>query len=63
MKGLGTYTQNLVNTKNQISGFNANNMDNIVEDSDITILQQNYNYLFWSILATGTILVSMNVLK
>jgi len=63
MKGLGTYTEKLVNTKNQISGFNANNMDNIVEDSDITVLQQNYNYLFWSILATGTILVSMNVMK
>jgi hypothetical protein len=63
MKGLGTYTEKLVNTKNQISGFNANNMDNIVEDSEITVLQQNYNYLFWSILATGTILVSMNIMK
>lgn len=63
MQGLGSYTENLVNTKKQISGFNANNMDNILEDSDITVLQQNYNYLFWSILATGTILVSMNVMK
>jgi len=27
------------------------------------VLQKNYDYLFWSILAVGTVLVSMNVLK
>ena len=64
MKGLDNYTSNLVNTKKKIQRFGTkNNVDNILEDSDITVLQQNYNYLFWSILATGTILVSMKVLK
>jgi hypothetical protein len=63
MQGLGNYVGQMVNTKSQIQQFNKNNMDNIVEDSDITVLQQNYNYLFWSILATGTVLVSMNMLK
>lgn len=64
MAGLDNYTNSLVNTKKKIQNFNSpNNVDNILQDSDITVLQQNYNYLFWSILATGTVLVSMNILK
>jgi hypothetical protein len=39
------------------------NIDNILNDSDIVILQKNYNYLFWSILAAGTVLVSMNLAR
>ena len=39
------------------------NINNILNDSDIYVLQQNYNYLFWAILASGMLLVSMNVLK
>ena len=38
-------------------------VDNILNDSDITVLQENYAYLFWSILAVGTVLVTMNVSK
>lgn len=47
---------------NQIKGFNTT-MDNILKDSDITLLYENYNYLFWSILAAGTVLVSINVVN
>jgi hypothetical protein len=65
MKGLDNYVENMEDTTNKISGLNKNmnNINNIVDDSDITVLQQNYNYIFWSILATGTIIVSMNILK
>jgi len=63
MDGLNNYTDNLLKTKKQIQYLTDNNMNNIVEDSDIVVLQENYNYLFWSILATGCILVSMNVIK
>jgi len=63
MKGLDNYTDNLLKTKKQIKYLTQNNMNGIVEDSDIVVLQENYNYLFWSILAVGSILVSMNVLK
>lgn len=42
---------------------NSSNIDNILKDSDIVVLQKNYDYLFWSILAAGTVLVSMNILK
>ena len=40
-----------------------NNVQNIVNDSDIMVLQENYKYLFWSILAAGTVLVAMNLNK
>ena len=35
----------------------------LLDDSDIAVLQKNYDYLFWSILATGTVVVAMNIVK
>ena len=43
--------------------FDINNIDNILKDSDIVVLQKNYDYLFWSIIATATVLISINVVK
>ena len=40
-----------------------NNEDKIVEDSQITVLQGNYNYIILSIVATGAVLLSINLLK
>lgn len=53
------------NTKKNIDSINIfnTNMDNILKDSDIALLYENYNYLFWSILATGTVIVSLNVMN
>ena len=39
------------------------NFDTIVHNSDIVVLQKNYSYLLWSILAIGTVIVSMNVVR
>jgi hypothetical protein len=44
-------------------GMTTREIQNILKDSDIVVLQKNYEYLFWSILAAGTVLVSMNVVK
>jgi hypothetical protein len=64
VKGLGNYITDLTNTDKQIKYLNTNtNMDNILNDSDIITLQKNYEYVFWSILAIGTLLISMNVMK
>ena len=62
VKGINNYLTNLNNTKVSISNFSTT-MDNILDDSDIVVLQKNYDYLFWTILATGTLLVSMNIVK
>jgi hypothetical protein len=58
--GLGDYLKDFKKTNNNIKNFNTN-IENILNDSDITVLQKNYDYLFWSILATGTVLVTMNI--
>jgi hypothetical protein len=62
MFGLGTYLNEIDNTNKKIIGF-SNNIENILNDSDIVVLQENYNYLFWSILAAGTVLITMNIAK
>jgi protein subunit release factor A len=36
---------------------------NILNDSDILVLQENYQYLLWTILAIGIVIVGINVLK
>jgi hypothetical protein len=52
-----------INTNNaNISGFDTT-FEKILSNSDINVLKENYNYLFWSILAAGTVIVSMNVTK
>jgi hypothetical protein len=50
-------------TTEGIEGMTSREIQNILKDSDIVVLQKNYEYLFWSILAAGTVLVSMNVVK
>jgi len=40
-----------------------NNINGIVNDSNILILQENYKFLLWSILAVGIVSFSLNVMK
>ena len=62
-------TQNIANYLNEYKNTNTkiknstSNITGIVRDSDINVLKENYNYLFWSILAVGTVLVTMNITK
>jgi hypothetical protein len=62
VQGIQNYLQGLETTNNKIQGFGTN-VDRILSDSDIVVLQKNYNYLFWSIIAAGTVLVTMNIVK
>jgi hypothetical protein len=42
------------------------NMDDInamVTNSDLLVLQNNYQYIFWTILALGAVIVTLNLLK
>ena len=67
-------TNNKINTLNSTNqnktesftnyGYSANNnLNKILQDSDIDVLQKNYDYLLWTILATGSVLVAMNISK
>jgi hypothetical protein len=62
MKGLQDYLTDLQTTEKKIKGF-PTMMDNIVKESDIVVLQKNYEYLFWTILAAGGVLIAMNLVK
>lgn len=61
MEGLGEYLKDFKKTNNNIKNINTGTVENILNDSDITVLQKNYEYLFWSILAAGTVLITMNM--
>lgn len=51
-----------MNPDKRSEGFSLNNnLDKILEDSDIVVLQKNYDYLFWTILAAGSVVVAMNI--
>ena len=62
VEGIQDYLTGLDKTNYKVKNFDTT-FERVLTDSDINILKDNYNYLFWSILAAGTVLVSMNVLK
>lgn len=62
--GIQDYYGLLNKTNTKIDGINTETnggLENILKESDIVVLQKNYEYLFWSILAAGTVLVAMNL--
>jgi hypothetical protein len=51
----------LINKKINKLNTNTSEIDNILRDSNIKILQQNYSYMLWSILALGVVIVSVKM--
>jgi hypothetical protein len=60
--GTDKYLKELGITNSKIK-HTSTTLNRILDDSDIVVLQKNYDYLFWSILAAGAVLVSMNIVK
>jgi hypothetical protein len=55
---------NIMNSNNMKEGMlNMEDIDAMVSDSDLNVLKNNYQYIFWSILALGAIIVTINILK
>jgi len=52
-----------IQTVKKINILNKNNseIDNILRDTNIKTLQQNYSYMLWSILALGVVIVSIKI--
>jgi len=48
---------------NQYKNEDSTNINGILTDSDIVLLQENYSYLFWSILAIAIITITINIFK
>ena len=47
----------------EFTDVRENNISNIVKESDIIVLQENYGYMFWSILAIATVIITMNIMR
>ena len=47
----------------QYKTSDAMNINGILTDSDIVVLQENYSYLFWSILAIAVVVITIHTIK
>ena len=43
--------------------LNMNDLNGMLNDSDLVVLQNNYQYIMWSILAVGLVTVTINTMK
>ena len=49
---------------NNIEGMqNINDINGMLNDSDLRVLQENYSYIMWSIFAIGILTITINTLK
>jgi hypothetical protein len=48
---------------NEYNTIEVTNINGILSDSDITVLQENYSYLFWSILAVAVVVITINAIR
>ena len=43
--------------------MDMSDLDGMVTHSDLIVLQENYNYILWSILAVGILTITLNAMK
>ena len=53
--------ENELNMLNAQISSSTSGLNNILNDSNIVVLQESYNYMFWSTLAVGALLISINM--
>jgi hypothetical protein len=64
--GNSNYLNELKDIREKIAHYKSENnvnIDNILDDSAIVVLKENYKYILWSSLTVLTIIVSMNIVK
>lgn len=49
--------------KEGMQGLDMNDVNGMLQDTDIRILQENYSYVFWSVLAVGLLTITINLMK
>ena len=53
-------------SNNNIEGMtnlNMNDINGMLSDADLRVLQGNYSYIMWSILAVGILTITINTMK
>jgi hypothetical protein len=61
---LNSLIKEIQSTEKKISDIQSvknTNLDNMLGDTDLVVLQENYKYLCWSILASASVLIYVNV--
>ena len=61
---LNSIIKEIESTEKKISNIQSvknTNLDNMLGDTDLIVLQENYKYLCWSILASASVLIYVNV--
>ena len=46
-----------------MQGLDMNDVNGMLQDADIRILQENYSYVVWSVLAVGLLTITINLMK
>jgi hypothetical protein len=46
-----------------MKNLNINDLNGMLTDSDLRVLQGNYSYIMWSILAVGLLTITINTMK
>ena len=46
-----------------MQNLNMNDVNGMLLDSDLHVLQKNYEYIFWGVLAVGLLTVTLNIMK
>jgi hypothetical protein len=59
---LNLQNNNIEGMQNQ-QNININDINGMLTDSDLRVLQENYNYIMWSIFAVGIITITINTMK
>ena len=76
-KNMDMYNKNITKIKNELNlsvegmssmdsankNLNMNDINSMLSDTDIRVLQENYSYIFWSILAVGLLTITVSKMK
>jgi hypothetical protein len=60
IEGMQNFTSE-VNTNSK--RLNMNDINGMLTDTDLIVLQGNYSYILWSILAVGVLTITINTMK
>jgi hypothetical protein len=54
---------NIEGMQNMNSSKNINDINGMLSDTDLIVLQENYSYILWSILAVGILTITLSTIK
>lgn len=62
-KELNLSVEGMSNMDSPNKNLNMNDVNSMLNDTDIRVLQENYSYIFWSILAVGILTITVSKIK